>query len=162
MAADYTKNLKPDGVFTVGESRGLMLALAGIFAALFIYDLIDLVLHPETAITNHLLLLAALPAFICLRKARDKSVIMRIDRTGFVYYGKRLFTWEQFISAKVEEVKAQNVRFGDNFQLVLQYYREDGNIYGRNVALTNTQNKAEEEIIAAIRYYERLYQEGGA
>ncbi|RYY41733.1 MAG: hypothetical protein EOO08_00985 [Chitinophagaceae bacterium] len=161
MAADYSKNLRPDGVFTVGESRGLMLALAVAFGAMFLYELIQVISDPSSPITDHLLLLAALPAFLFLRKARDKSVIMRIDRAGFVYYGKRLFTWDKFVSARVHEVAATNVRFGDNFQLQLQFYKDDGNIYGRTVRLTNTQNKAEEEIIAAIRYYEKLWQEGG-
>lgn len=159
MAVDYTRKLDPEGTFTVGESRGLLLVMAGIFAALFIYEVADLFIHPDTPIASHLLLLAIVPAFFCFKKARERAVIMRINREGFVYYGKQLFTWRQFVSARVLD-EAATARFGDNFKLMLQFYREDGNIYGRKIPLGSTQDKAEEEIIAAIRYYERLYQQG--
>ena len=158
MADRYSKNLKPDGVFTVGESRGLAFALALVFAALFFYAVVDALLHPDGDRANRIMLVALIPAIIFLRKSRSRAVIMRIDSLGFTYYGKRLFTWPQFVSARVEEGDSTG-RFQDNFKLHLQYYREDGNLYHRRVPLTNMQNKSEEEIIAAIRYYSNLAEE---
>ncbi|TCZ64707.1 hypothetical protein [Flaviaesturariibacter aridisoli] len=157
MTNRYTKNLQPEGAFTVGEERGLSVALAVVFAGMFLYAVADIFRNPDAGINNRLLLLAVIPAFIFFRKIRSKLVIMKIDAAGFSYYGRRLFTWPQFVSAKVVE-EGGTSRFSDNFKLHLKYYREDGNLYHRKLPLSNTQNKAEEEIIAAIRFYSGLGQ----
>lgn len=158
MSDRYTKDLRPDGAFTVGEERGLSIGLSLLFFGMFLYAVVDVFRNPDAGINNRLLLLAIIPCFIFFRKLRSQTVIMKIDAAGFVYYGRRLFSWPQFVSAQVVEEEAMS-RLSDNFKLHLKYYREDGNLYHRKLPLSNTQNKAEEEIIAAIRYYSALGQQ---
>ncbi|GAB4092973.1 hypothetical protein [Flaviaesturariibacter terrae] len=155
MANAYSKNLQPDGAFTVGEERGLAIMLSVIFSGMFLYAVADIFINPDAPFNNRLLLIAVVPAYIFIRKIRSKLEIMKIDAAGFTYYGKRLFTWPQFVSGQVVEEPGVS-RFNANFKLHLKYYREDGNLYHRKLPLSNTQNKAEEEIIAAIRYYSTL------
>jgi hypothetical protein len=49
-------------------------------------------------------------------------------------------------------------RVSDNVVLTIEYYNDERDFfYQRTTKLTNTQNKSEEEIIAAIEFFYGLY-----
>ena len=98
-----------------------------------------------------------------LMSARDIT-IMKIDKTGFYYYGNLLTDWKNFVSARfVDEVPMMtnsSAGLSDQFYLCVRYYKNyDWQCYERKVRLTNTQDKSEEEILAAIAFYYKHYQE---
>lgn len=97
-----------------------------------------------------------LPGVLCFwRASAANRAIMQIDETGFSYYGRRLTTWDEFEKAwYMQEALGDSI--ADKFVLMLRYRKADGRVYQRRLPLTNTQDKAEEEIIAAIRrFYQR-------
>ncbi len=77
---------------------------------------------------------------------------MTINKNGFFHYGKLITNWNNFIDVAVkEEEKMFSIK--DNFALFIKYYKDgEPGHFGRKIKLTNTQNKAEEEIIAAIKF----------
>ena len=85
-------------------------------------------------------------------------VVIKIDRTGFYYYGKLVTTWKNFASAKfIDDVPVPTENssgVSDRFFLAIRYYKDGNpNCFERKVAFTNTQDKSEEEILAAIKFY---------
>jgi hypothetical protein len=83
---------------------------------------------------------------------------MTINRNGFFYYGTLITSWGNFISARFHDdiplPSNNSVAVSDKFYLVLRYYKDGRQeIYERRIRFTNTQNKSEEEILAAIRFY---------
>lgn len=92
--------------------------------------------------------------------SRRNLVIMTINKKGFYYYGNMLTNWKNFVSAEFLDeaptISSSSTGFSDRFSLYMKYYK-DGHkeCFGRKIPLTNTQDKAEEEILAAIRFYYR-------
>lgn len=88
---------------------------------------------------------------------------MIINKKGFYYYGELLTNWENFISAKfIDELPlpgANSTGINDEYYLLIKYFR-DGKPghFGRRIRLTATQDKAEEEIMAAIKFYYKEHQ----
>lgn len=88
------------------------------------------------------------------------QTIMEINRTGFYYYGNLVTNWNNFVSAEfVDEMpvlSGSSTGLSDKFSINLTYYKDGNpNCYARKIPLTNTQDKSEEEIMAAIRFYYR-------
>ncbi|RYY95039.1 MAG: hypothetical protein EOO11_16665 [Chitinophagaceae bacterium] len=131
--------------FVVRESRVLnwliMLSFGFIFIALvfnFLGWLAPLLFGP--------------PLIVFLLRRKGGGTVFRINAHGLYYYGKLITDWDHFVSARVVE-EDQTGKFSDSFYLHLHYTRDDGNVYKRRFPLSNTQDKAEEEIIAAIRKF---------
>lgn len=78
---------------------------------------------------------------------------MEVNAHGFFYFGKLITDWKHFISVKfTEEEKA--FRISDNFVLLLEYFKpNEPNSFIIKINLGNTQNKSEEEIVEAVRFY---------
>ena len=108
----------------------------------------------DTEWTNYLfgsvLVLAGI-FFAIKAKKRGTSII--INNSGFYHAGKLLFNWHQFIDAKlVQDTKL--VSFQDNFIILIRYYSPDRKlVYTSKIPMSNTQDKADEEILAAIYFY---------
>lgn len=85
-------------------------------------------------------------------------IVFTINKTGIYYYGELLTDWNHFISEEfIDEVplpSGNDPGINDRFYLFLKYYK-DGypGYYSRKIRLTDTQDKSEEEIIAAIKFY---------
>ncbi|MDQ3278858.1 MAG: hypothetical protein M3Q06_11065 [Bacteroidota bacterium] len=100
-----------------------------------------------------------------LLASRKNRVIMIINKEGFFYYGKLLTDWTNFVSARfidqVPQLSKSSLGISDQFYIAIRYHKDhDSNCYESKIALTNTQDKAEEEILAAIRFYYKKYQDG--
>ncbi len=91
-----------------------------------------------------------------IRSGKDITV-MKIDTNGFYYYGSLVTSWSNFVSARfVDEVPLPTrttTGVSDKFYLVIRYYKNDHRCYERKIPFTNTQDKSEEEIMAAINFY---------
>ena len=148
--------LKADSDFIVKESRatnyvvGIVMVLV-LFISLFIGDF---------GWGNYLdgLWLLLIPGAFFLARAKRNPTIIKINKSGFYYAGKKITDWEHFHSA----VLSQDEKVGsiqDLFILVLEYYSLDNQtMYKTTIPLTNTQDKAEEEIVSAIDFYYKTNQ----
>lgn len=92
-----------------------------------------------------------LPALKHRKQAAFDGVIIRVNSNGIFYYGKHITDWDNFLNAYVtNEMKVRS--FKDNFELVLEFYR-DTLLIQKKIKLTNTQNRSEEEVYGAIMYF---------
>jgi hypothetical protein len=140
-----------DADFVVKESKKMRL-IFGIFllafAAVIAKDYIWMAL------------VVAIPGTASLLASTRNQVIMKINKTGFFYYGKLLTDWNHFVSAEFMDempvLLSGSAGLSDKFSLYIKYYKLDQpGCFGRKIPLTNTQDKSEEEIIAAVRFYYR-------
>ena len=107
---------------------------------------------------------AALAGIVSLLKSRKDQTVMRINKTGFFYYGTLVTNWANFVSVdfvdEVPAISSSSAGLSDKFSLLLKYYKDERTgCFARKISLTNTQDKSEEEIIAAIRFYFKKFQE---
>jgi len=153
------QELTIDSVFEVGEMKWLDLSIGLFFSILFIFTLnID-----SNQIQSHFKVFfraASIPFYLAvffIVKAFLKKPSIQIDKTGF-YHGSVLVTnWDNFISAELTQ-KEITGSITDNFIIIMDYYKtgEDG-YFQREIALTNTQNKSEEEVLGAIKFFSENY-----
>jgi hypothetical protein len=153
--------LNKDGEFVVGEEKVLNYILALLFFGLFMYGLIDAMLDQFKKMTylNALFALALLPAIFSFKKARSKRVYIRVNKKG-IFQDERLLTnWPNFLNAYITQ-KEVVLSIQDNFLLVVEY-RKDGFDKGfrKKIALTNTQNKSEEDVLEAIKFFWDRYKQ---
>jgi len=88
---------------------------------------------------------------------------MKINREGIYYYGQLLTDWDNFISWEfIDELPIPSYgtdAVNDQLFLMIKYYKDNlPGYYGRKIRLTNTQDKSEEEIVGAIKFYFKHYQ----
>ena len=105
-----------------------------------------------SVLMGSLMLLFAIGALV--RTSKDIT-IMKI-KTGFYYYGQLITDWDHFISEEFIDDGPASPRSGavDRFYLMIKYYKEgESGYYGRKIRLTDNQDKSEEEIIAAVKFY---------
>src|SRR5688572_23076006 len=149
------ENFNAEADFEVKESRGCNLTLGIVLAiAVVLITYADLTGNLRGSFIR-LFYLLSIPAVLFIRRGSANQTVMTINKTGFYYGGQLLTNWDNFIDARVmQEDKILTIQ--DNFQLFIKYYKEDSSgHFGRKIPLTNTQDKAEEEIIAAIKFYYR-------
>jgi hypothetical protein len=87
-----------------------------------------------------------------------ERTVMTVNKDGFFYYGSLITNWNNFVSARfidqMPEISSTSLGISDQFFLAVRYYKEnEPGCFERKFALTNTQDKSEEEIMAAIRFY---------
>jgi len=151
--------LSKDGEFVVGEDKVLDYILASLFFALFLYGSVDAILHHFTKLNylNYVFGIALAPALILFAKARNKRVYIRINKIG-IYQDEQLVTgWSNLLNAYISQ-KEKVLSIQDNFILVVEY-RKEGFEQGfrRKIPLTNTQNKSEEDVLAAVKFFWKEY-----
>ena len=145
--SDAQFNIESD--FLVKESKSISL-FVGIF-----FLILSLAAFTMSVLMGGLILLVAISALI--RSSKDIT-IMKINKTGFYYYGELITDWDHFISEDfIDEIplpSTSSAGINDEFYLMIKYYK-DGKpgYYGRKIRLTNSQTKSEEEIIAAVKFY---------
>ena len=121
----------------------------------FLYGLIDTALQGFRNI-NYMTVVFVLSlgvAVIFFRKARNKRIFIRVNKTG-IYQDEQLVTgWANFLNAYISQ-KDKVFRVQDNFILVVEFLKE-GNAKGfrRKIPLTNTQDKSEEDVLAAVKFF---------
>jgi len=135
--------------FVVKESKKIHL-IFGIF--FFVISLAGFSMSPIISGFGLLIAIAAL-----VRSSKDQT-IMKVNKNGIYYYGQLVTDWNHFITLEFKD-EIPTPSYGtdginDEFSLMIKYYK-DGfpDYYGRKIRLTNSQDKSEEEIIAAIKFY---------
>jgi hypothetical protein len=144
-------NLCLEEDFLVKESKTINYVAGAIMVAVFIASLFI----GDFGWYNYLfgLGLFLVPGAFYLARGNRNTTIIRINKTGFYYSGRLLADWHHFYGAAVRD-KTEVGRYRDNFVLEFRYYSPDyTKVYTESFPLTNTQDKAEEEIIAAINFY---------
>lgn len=144
-------NLSLDKDFLVKESKAINYVAGGIMVAVFIASLII----GDFGWYNYLFCLGLflVPGAIYLARGNRNTTIIKINKTGFYYGGRLVADWHHLYGAAVRD-KTEVGRYRDNFVLEFRYYSPDyTKVYTESYPLTNTQDKAEEEIIAAINFY---------
>ena len=153
--------LSKDSEFIVGEEKVLNYILASLCFALFLYGVIDAARRHFINIDYQSFVfgLVLIPAYLFFRKARSSRVYIRVNRTG-IYQDEKLVTgWSNLLKAYIDqETKKAFFNIQDNFILVVEY-RKEGFTQGfrHKITLTNTQNKSEEEVLAAVNFFWNEY-----
>jgi hypothetical protein len=135
--------------FVVKESMNM-----NVFTGL-LFLVFSLITFPTSVIMGGVALFIAIGAFV--RSAKDTTII-RINKKGFYYYGRLITDWEHFISDQfIDELplpQGNDPGLNDRFFLFIKYYKEgELGYFGRKIRLTDSQDKSEEEIIAAVKFY---------
>lgn len=156
------KTLYKDSEFVVGEEKVINYVMAIFFLALFLYGVADAVKRRFINIDyqSYVFALAIIPAIYCIRRANNNRVYIRVNRTGIYYQEELLTSWATFHNAFIDQ-KEKNGFFNikDNFLLVVEYRKENNSSQGsrKKIPLTNTQNKSEEEVLEAIKFFWNQY-----
>ena len=98
--------------------------------------------------------------------SRKNRIVITVNKEGIFYYETLVTNWNNFVSAKfidqAPQLSKSSLGFSDQFFIALRYRKTaDAALYERKIPLTNTQDKSEEEIMAAIRFYYKKSQAGG-
>jgi hypothetical protein len=93
-----------------------------------------------------------------LLASRKNQVVMEINKDGFFYYGRLITGWNHFVSAsfidQAPQLSTNSLGISDQFFIAVRYRKENSqDCFERKIPLTNMQDKSEEEIMAAIRFY---------
>ena len=154
--------LEKDGSFAVKESAFINSIIAAVAFAVFFYALYLVIKAPEgqDLFLDGFMLVAIIPAVMFTMKARSGTVYIRVDENGIFVNRQLLTSWQTFRNASFGQ-KEKVMSIQDNFVLRVTYHVTGKGNFVREVPLTNTQNKSEEEVIAAIKYFYHKYQQGG-
>ena len=146
--------------FDVKESIWLDYFISGIFFILFILALF-MDSPTDSSYTPYYyksMYIAIVPAILFAMRGKNKSVIIRINKNGIYYYGKFVTSWENYIDGNIEQdPDRKESSITDDNVLLISYYKEgEEGCFVRKIPLTNTQDRAEEEIAEAMKYFVAL------
>ena len=99
-----------------------------------------------------MIIVAIVPAIIYTYKAFSQTSYLTVNNDGIFERNVLVTNWNNFVSAEINEEEIVG-SYRDNFVLIINYYKENTGYYVRKIRLTNTQDKSEEEIIAAINHF---------
>lgn len=148
--------LDPDGSFRVTEFTALSLFAAAVFWVLFFISLSNC-FDTQNISPNHRfyfspILLSLGPAITYTYKAFRHRVYITVNASGIFLYETNITAWPNFIDASFkDEPKTGSIQ--ENFILYIYYVKSAGELHEVRFKLGNTQNRGEEEVIAAIRYF---------
>lgn len=147
--------LNRDTEFVVGEEKVLVYVMAILFFGLFVYAVIDAFIKGFTNLTytSYLFALALLPALYFFKKGRSNAIHIRINKTGIYQQEKLITGWANFLNAYVTQ-KEKTISIQDNFLLIVEYSKEGSDKgFRKKIPLTNTQNKSEEQVLEAVKFF---------
>lgn len=105
---------------------------------------------------------AGIAAIAYIKNGVANPTVMVINKTGFYYYGEMITNWTNFIDAEfIDDVPVpdgSSSAIQDRFYMMIRYYKDgEAGYYGRKIPFTDTQDRSEEEIIAAVKFYHANY-----
>ena len=161
LETDVPSLLTPDGQFIVGEYKLMHYFMALFFLALFGVGLYDAIARNFRDIDyqSYVFALAIIPAVMILIKVRKGTIYIRINSKG-IYENERLVTqWPGLLNVTLTQEEKKGIYdLGDKFILLLQYTKSgETKPLIRKIRLTNTQNKSEEEVLAAVKWFWGIY-----
>jgi hypothetical protein len=149
--------LTRESQYVVGEEKVLNYILATLCLAIFLYGIIDAVRRHFIKIDyqSFVFALALAPAWLFFRKARSNKVYIRINKTGIYHHERFVTGWSKLHKAYISQKEKKSIfNIQDNFLLVLEYRKDNGKEgIRRKIPLTNTQNRSEEEIMEAVKFF---------
>ncbi len=151
--------LTKDSEFIVGENKVLDYVVTILFFGLFIFGLINAIANNYTSIyyIGMMILFLLGPGIFFLIKANNKRIYIRINKRGIYQDEKLLTDWPHFLKAYLSQ-KQKIFTIQDNFILVVEYTKDvEGKGFRRKIPLTNTQNKSEEEVLEAVKFFWKEY-----
>ena len=158
--APLTKNSE----FTVMEEKALNYILSLLCFGLFLYGLSDAISKKFVHIDyqSYFFALAILPAVLFFTKARSKRVFIRVNKTGIYQDEQLVTTWADFLKAYLAQDKNRGIKgvsIQDRFVLMVEHRKPGEPRTGlrRKIPLGNTQNKSEEDVLAAVKFFWELY-----
>jgi hypothetical protein len=155
------KTLDKDTAFVVGEDKILNYILAFLFFAIFMYGFIDAVRRRFINIDyqSYFLTLALLPAYLFFKKGSSRKAHIRVNKTGLYHHEQLITNWPHFINAYITQKEKKGFfELQDHFLLVVEYKKEeDKKGFRKNIPLTNTQNKSEEQVLEAVLFFWKEY-----
>ncbi len=157
LDTDIPSLLDANGQFVVGEYKLMHYFMALFFLALFGYGLYDAIARNFRDIDyqSYVFALAIIPAVMILIKVRKGTIYIRINSKG-IYENERLVTqWSGLLNVTLTQEEKKGIYdLGDKFILLLQYSKPgETKPLIRKIRLTNTQNKSEEEVLAAVKWF---------
>ncbi len=161
LDTDVSSLLTPDGQFLVGEYKLMHYFMVLFFLALFSYGVYDAWSRNFRDIDyqSYVFALAIIPAVMVLIKVRKGTIYIRINGKGIYQHERFLTTWANLRNvALTQREKKYMFEPGDNFVLLLDYQPPGAaKPVRRSLPLTNTQNKSEEEVLAAVKWFWASY-----
>ena len=157
LDTDVPSLLDANGQFIVGEYKLMHYFMALFFLALFGVGLYDAIARNFRDIDyqSYVFALAIIPAVLILVKVRKGTIYIRINSKG-IYENERLVTqWPGLLNVTLTQEEKKGIYdLGDKFILLLQYNKPgEAKPLIRKIRLTNTQNKSEEEVLAAVKWF---------
>ncbi len=157
LDTDVPSLLDANGQFIVGEYKLMHYFMALFFLALFGVGLYDAIARNFRDIDyqSYVFALAIIPAVLILVKVRKGTIYIRINSKG-IYENERLVTqWSGLLNVTLTQEEKKGIYdLGDKFILLLQYSKPgETKPLIRKIRLTNTQNKSEEEVLAAVKWF---------
>ena len=153
--------LTKDGQFIVGEEKILIFIIGILFLALFGYGVFDAARRNFVNIDfqSYVFALAIIPAVMCFRRGRRDRIYIRVNKKGIYEHERMVTDWENLTRvALTQREKTRIIEIQDNFELVVEYRKPNSlQMARRRIPLTNTQNKSEEEVLAAVQFFWREY-----
>lgn len=146
------KKLDPNKPFLVKDSMGVNIFIGLAFVGLFISTFFNNDPNAEKGFEFKLFYLALIPAALFIWKGLKNRICIEINRKGIYHFGRLVTTWADFIDARIDQDEIV-LTIQDNFVLYVRYRQPGNKIFRTKIPLRNTQNKAEEEIIEAIRFF---------
>lgn len=90
--------------------------------------------------------LTLIPSLLFFGKGIKKKAIVEINATGIFYRGNFITSWDNFVNSYITQ--------DENPVLMVEYYvPEKGMNYISNLIMSDTQNKSDEQICAAIESF---------
>ncbi|MBL7746470.1 MAG: hypothetical protein JNM19_03535 [Chitinophagaceae bacterium] len=155
------KPLTKDSEFTVGENRLMAYAIAVFFFILFMVAVVDVVERRFRSIDYQSIIFAfaIFGTIYMLRRAKSRAIYIRVNKKG-IYEGGQLVTdWPHFLNAYIsQDDKKAIYDIRDLFVLIVEYTKDGSpNGFRRKVPLSNNQNKSEEEVLEAVKFFWNEY-----
>ncbi len=147
--------LTPNSEFIVADSTIINLLVAAFF---FLMPISSLWYDAGSSLLDIFMLLGFVPGVIFLVKAFKKRAAISVNKNGISFFNTSVTDWKHFKGAAAKQMPLGIGRISDNVILTVEYYKDSTvhGFYKKTIPLTNTQNKSEEEIIAAIEFFYRL------
>ena len=150
---NFDNHFDAEASFEVKESSGASIIAGCVLIVIFLFAYLKDAFNNSITILLITIGVLIIPALYFIKRGSSKAIVMTINKNGFYHYGKLITNWNNFIDVAVKE-EEKMLSITDNFALFIKYYKDgEPGYFGRKIKLTNTQNRAEEEIIAAIKFY---------
>lgn len=140
--------------FLVRESAFINFVVAGALLLLFVVALMNASDMMSYVMAFGLFLT---PGIVFLYKGLSKKIFIRINAQGIFFRGKLMTDWRHFYDAQVRDGRGIG-SIQDKFLLDVRYYSPDGQLLHKvSIPLTNTQDQAEEDVLAATYRFYKAY-----